>query len=80
MQPSAPILPSAALKPIISMNPFRRITPLEHAVRQLEHAQLQRLEASSHREFYTHMARMYDERISRLRIEIATLTKEQEDV
>lgn len=78
MQRSDPTLPSV-LKMVASLNPFRKITPLQHAARDLENAQLSRLEASSAREYYTHLVRMYDERISRLRVEITTMTKEQDN-
>jgi len=58
------------------MNPWRQFTPLEHAVRELEQAQLGRLTAAAHREYYAHAERMFNERISRLRVEVATMTKE----
>ena len=58
------------------MNQFWRITPLERAVRELEQAQLGRLTAAAHREWFAAAERMYNERISRLRVEVAAMTKE----
>jgi hypothetical protein len=78
MQRSDHTLPSV-LKMLAVLNPFRKLTALQCAARDLEKSLLSRLEAISERERYTHMVRMYDERISRLRMEIATMTKEQDN-
>lgn len=58
------------------INPWYKPTPLQIAASSLEDAQRQRLEASASREYYAAMEQMLDERISRLRQEILTLTEE----